>query len=154
MNFDNLDIVGYCETYFDTFESLCDNIAGDSPMHTMFRRDAEPVRCPFKGPFLFSYSKGGSGLNTCSYPKSYLDSCSDHHRLQLNFQACIDVQVKTKKIKIKNLILLIRRQHCSQLSIALFEFLSFMLKVLKSRISKFHFSGHKCLTSLSGHKSK
>jgi len=82
----------YCETYFDTFESLCDNIAGDSPMHTMFRRDAEPVRCPFKGPFLFSYSKGGSGLNTCSYPKSYLDSCSDHHRLQLNFQACIDVQ--------------------------------------------------------------
>ena len=28
---------GYCETYFDTFESLCSNIAGDSPMHTMFR---------------------------------------------------------------------------------------------------------------------
>ena len=83
---------GYCETYFDTFESLCDNIAGDSPMHTMFRRDAEPVKCPFKGPFLFSYTKGGSGLNKCSYPPSYLDSCSDNHRLQLNFQACIDVQ--------------------------------------------------------------
>ena len=84
-------IAGYCETYFDTFESLCDNIAGDSPMHTMFRRDAEPVRCPFKGPFLFSYTKGGSGLNKCSYPQSYLDSCSDHTKLQLNFQACIDV---------------------------------------------------------------
>jgi len=82
----------YCETYFDTFESLCDNIAGDSPMHTMFRRDAQPVKCPFKGPFLFSYTKGGSGLNKCSYPQSYLDSCSDNHRLQLNFQACIDVQ--------------------------------------------------------------
>ena len=84
--------LGYCETYFDTFESLCDNIAGDSPMHTMFRRDAQPVKCPFKGPFLFSYTKGGSGLNKCSYPQSYLDSCSDNHRLQLNFQACIDVQ--------------------------------------------------------------
>ena len=94
----------YCETYFDTFESLCSNIAGDSPMHTMFRRDAQPVRCPFKvkifqekknicfyekyfqGPFLFSYSKGGSGLNHCSHPKSYLDSCADNRRLQLNFQ--------------------------------------------------------------------
>ena len=86
-------ISGYCETYFDTFESLCDNIAGDSPMHTMFRRQAQPVKCPFKGPFLFSYTKGGSGLNKCSYPQSYLDSCSDHTKLQLNFQACIDVQV-------------------------------------------------------------
>lgn len=82
----------YCETYFDTFESLCENIAGDSQMHTMFRRDSEPVKCPFKGPFTFSYSKGGSGLNTCSFPQSYLDSCTDHHKLQLNFQACIDVQ--------------------------------------------------------------
>jgi len=82
----------YCETYFDTFESLCENIAGDSPMYSMFRREAEPVRCPFKGPFSFSYSKGGSGLNTCSYPRSYLDSCTDHHRLQLDFQACTDVQ--------------------------------------------------------------
>ena len=60
-------------------------------MHTMFRKDAEPVRCPFKGPFLFSYTKGGSGLNKCSYPQSYLDSCSDNTKLQLNFQACIDV---------------------------------------------------------------
>jgi len=82
----------YCETYFSTFRSLCENIAGDSPMYSMFRRDSEPVRCPFKGPFTFSYSKGGSGLNQCSFPKSYLDSCSDHRRLQVHFQACIDVQ--------------------------------------------------------------
>ena len=85
-------IAGYCETYFDTFESLCANIAGDSPMHTMIRRDATSVKCPFKGPFLFGYTKGGSGLNHCSHPQSYLDSCSDNHRLQLNFQACIDVK--------------------------------------------------------------
>ena len=61
-------------------------------MHTMIRRDSEPVKCPFKGPFTFSYTKGGSGLNTCSDPKSYLDSCMNRHKLQLNFQACIDVQ--------------------------------------------------------------
>ena len=61
-------------------------------MHTMFRRDSEPIKCPFKGPFTFSYSKGGSGLNTCSFPQSYLDSCTDHQKLQLNFQACIDVK--------------------------------------------------------------
>ena len=61
-------------------------------MYSMFRRGSEPVRCPFKGPFTFSYSKGGSGLNQCSFPKSYLDSCSDHRRLQVHFQACIDVQ--------------------------------------------------------------
>ena len=85
-------LLGYCETYFDTFESLCENIAGDSQMHTMFRRDSESVKCPFRGPFTFSYSKGGSGLNTCSFPQSYLDSCTNHHKLQLNFQACIDVQ--------------------------------------------------------------
>jgi hypothetical protein len=82
----------YCETYFDTFQSLCENIAGDSPMYSMFRRSAEPERCPFRGPFTFSYSKGGSGLNTCASPRSYLDSCTDHHRLQLSFQACIDVR--------------------------------------------------------------
>ena len=83
---------GYCETYFSTFRSLCENIAGDSPMYSMFRRGSESVRCPFKGPFTFSYTKGGSGLNQCSFPKSYLDSCSDHKRLQVHFQACIDVQ--------------------------------------------------------------
>ena len=60
-------------------------------MYSMFRRDSESVKCPFKGPFSFSYSKGGSG-SLCSYPQSYLDSCTDNTRLQLNFQACIDVQ--------------------------------------------------------------
>ncbi len=28
---------GYCETYFESFESLCSGIAGDSPMFSMFR---------------------------------------------------------------------------------------------------------------------
>ena len=67
------------------------NIAGDSPMYSLFRRNSDPVKCPFKGPFTFSYSKGGTG-SVCSYPKSYMDGCEDGHRLQLHFQACTDVQ--------------------------------------------------------------
>ena len=82
---------GYCETYFETFASLCMGIAGDSPMYSMFRKEGKPVRCPFKGPFTFRYTKGGSG-SMCGYPLSYLDSCTDNTKLQVNFQACIDVQ--------------------------------------------------------------
>jgi hypothetical protein len=76
---------GYCEAHFDSFASLCTNIAGDSPMYSLFRRNADPIKCPFKGPFSFSYSKGGTG-SVCSYPRSYMDSCEDGHRLQLHFQ--------------------------------------------------------------------
>ena len=84
-------VSGYCEAHFDSFASLCMNIAGDSPMYSLFRRNSDTVKCPFKGPFTFSYSKGGTG-SVCSYPKSYMDGCEDGHRLQLHFQACTDVQ--------------------------------------------------------------
>ena len=60
-------------------------------MYSMFRREAKAVRCPLKGPHSFIYSKGGSG-SLCSYPQSYLDSCTDNTRLRLHFQACVDVQ--------------------------------------------------------------
>ena len=70
---------------------LCLNIAGDGSMHSMFRKNALATRCPLKGPFLFSYAKGGTG-RSCSYPASYMDNCKDHNRLQLHFQACPDVQ--------------------------------------------------------------
>jgi len=83
--------LGYCETYFDGFSSLCSGIAGDSAMYSMIRRDVEPEPCPFHGPHTFSYAKGGAGA-VCGYPESYLDSCSDKRSIQLSFQACIDVQ--------------------------------------------------------------
>jgi len=81
----------YCETYFDSFEDLCMSIAGDSPMYSMIRRDGIPESCPFHGPHTYSYAKGGSGMS-CGYPRSYLDSCTDHTQLQLSYQACTDVQ--------------------------------------------------------------
>jgi hypothetical protein len=54
------------------------------------RRDSEPEVCPFRGPFTFSYAKGGSGA-LCSFPRSYLDSCQDPTKLQLSFQVKKDL---------------------------------------------------------------
>ena len=48
------------------------------------------VKCPFRGPFEFTYSKGASG-QTCSYPKSYMDSCEGGTKVRLRYQACLDV---------------------------------------------------------------
>jgi hypothetical protein len=67
-------------------------------MYSLFRRHADPIKCPFKGPFTFAYSKGGTG-SVCSYPKSYLDSCEDGHRLQLHFQAGLAIKNPPKKTK-------------------------------------------------------
>ena len=56
----------------------------------MFRKDGPLVKCPFRGPFAFSYTKGDSG-QVCAYPMSSMDTCSDNKRLQLRYQACHDV---------------------------------------------------------------
>ena len=81
-------------------ESLCNTIAGDAPLYTMFRKEASLVKCPFRGPFSFSYAKGGrsgdssggSRGGVCEYPASYMDTCSDNKRLSLRYQACVDVE--------------------------------------------------------------
>ncbi len=49
------------------------------------RKHGEAEICPFKGPFSFTYAKGGAGA-ICSYPRSYMDSCQDPTKLQLSFQ--------------------------------------------------------------------
>ena len=84
---------GYCEENIEPrdLESLCSTIAGDAPLFTMFRKDGSLVKCPFRGPHSFSYSKGDKG-QVCDYPASYMDTCSDNKRLQLRYQACHDVQ--------------------------------------------------------------
>jgi hypothetical protein len=82
--------LGYCEENIGSMESLCNTIAGDAPLYTMFRKEASLVKCPFKGPFSFSYSKGGRG-QVCEYPQSYMDTCADNKRMVLRYQACLDV---------------------------------------------------------------
>jgi len=81
----------YCEENIDSMESLCNTITGDAPLYTMFRKDGKLVKCPFRGPHSFSYSKGDSG-QVCKYPASFMDTCSDNKRLQLRYQACLDVE--------------------------------------------------------------
>ena len=82
---------GYCEEDIESMESLCNMIAGDAPLYTMFRKAGDLVKCPFRGPFSFSYSKGGRG-QVCEYPPSYLDSCGDNQKMKLKYQACLDVE--------------------------------------------------------------
>ena len=86
-----ISLQGYCEEHVDNMDSLCNTIAGDAPLFTMFRKDGLLVKCPFRGPHSFSYSKGDKG-QVCEYPASYMDTCSDNKRLQLRYQACHDVQ--------------------------------------------------------------
>jgi hypothetical protein len=83
--------LGYCEENIESMESLCNTITGDAPLYTMFRKDGDLVKCPFRGPHSFSYSKGDSG-QVCKYPASFMDTCSDNMRLQLRYQACMDVE--------------------------------------------------------------
>lgn len=84
-------------------ESLCNTIAGDAPLFTMFRKDGSLVKCPFRGPHSFSYSKGDKG-QVCEYPASYMDTCSDNKRLQLRYQACHDVQGSESSSKSHSLL--------------------------------------------------
>jgi len=81
----------YCEENIESMMSLCNTITGDAPLYTMFRKDGQLVKCPFRGPHSFSYSKGDSG-QVCKYPESFMDTCSDNKRLQLRYQACLDVE--------------------------------------------------------------
>lgn len=33
----------------DTLQFLCDQIPGDALLYSMFKTDAEPIKCPIKG---------------------------------------------------------------------------------------------------------
>lgn len=43
-----------------TLDTICEEITGDAPLYSMFRLDAKPESCPFKGgpPFTFTYDRG------------------------------------------------------------------------------------------------
>jgi len=57
-------------------------------LYSMFRVDATPVECPFKGPLSFTYNRGHG---ECRSPVSSIDSCTEGSRLLLRYQACPDV---------------------------------------------------------------
>ncbi|XP_046631186.1 uncharacterized protein LOC124311002 [Daphnia pulicaria] len=78
----------YCEGR-DTLENLCSMIPGDAQQYSLFRRDAAPVECPFRGSYTFTYSRGHG---ECRSPVSRLDSCTESWRTFFRYQACPDVQ--------------------------------------------------------------
>ncbi|XP_067618574.1 uncharacterized protein aus isoform X2 [Eurosta solidaginis] len=73
----------------ETLQNLCDQIPGDALLYSLFRESAEPVKCPLKGPFIFTYNRGHG---ECRSPVSNIESCTEDSRLLLSFQACPDVQ--------------------------------------------------------------
>ncbi|XP_045457852.1 uncharacterized protein LOC123668102 [Melitaea cinxia] len=87
-------VLQYKETYCsrkDSLSSICDQISGDAPLYSMFRKEPrpEPQPCPFHpAPFTFTYSRGSGD---CVYPPSRAEACTDDSRLLLRYMACPDV---------------------------------------------------------------
>ncbi|XP_034824370.1 uncharacterized protein [Maniola hyperantus] len=85
------NVLQYKETFChrrDALPHLCSMITGDALLYSMFRENAEPVECPLKGPFSFTYNRGHGD---CKIPASSIESCTEDSRLLLNYQACPDV---------------------------------------------------------------
>ncbi|XP_076353236.1 uncharacterized protein LOC143248619 isoform X2 [Tachypleus tridentatus] len=85
------NVLQYRETFCEKHHSLddaCAKLSVDAHLHSMFRVNAAPVPCPFRGPFTFSYSRGHG---ECNYPVSTIDPCTDDSKLLFRFQACVDV---------------------------------------------------------------
>lgn len=78
----------FCHKAKTTLQSLCSIITGDAMLYSMFRVEAIPVDCPFKGPLSFTYNRGHGD---CRSPVSSIDSCTEESRLLLRYQACPDV---------------------------------------------------------------
>ncbi|XP_072948588.1 uncharacterized protein [Epargyreus clarus] len=87
-------VLQYKETYCsqkDSVNSVCDEISGDAPLYSMFRKEPRPIpqSCPFHPPpFTFTYSRGSGD---CISPLSRAESCTDDSRLLLRYMACPDV---------------------------------------------------------------
>lgn len=93
------NILQYKETYGcyskNTFD-ICFDINGDAPLYSLFRVNTSPIKCPFNGPYLFSYSKG---INECRDPLSEIGECTDDKRLLLKFKACADVYGSESRVE-------------------------------------------------------
>ncbi|XP_043505412.1 uncharacterized protein LOC122526224 [Polistes fuscatus] len=93
------NVLQYKETYCHTrnsLSSLCSYITGDALLYSMFREEALPVPCPFRGPMTFSYNRGHG---TCSIPQSNVDTCTDDSRLLFRYQACPDVSASESAVE-------------------------------------------------------
>lgn len=83
----HISVPAFCHAR-ESLQSLCSLITGDALLYSMFRVEATPVECPFKGPLSFTYNRGHG---ECRSPVSSIDSCTEESRLLLRYQACPDV---------------------------------------------------------------
>ncbi|XP_034191073.1 uncharacterized protein LOC117609183 [Osmia lignaria lignaria] len=93
------NVLQYKETYChgkSSLSSLCSFITGDALLYSMFREEATPVPCPFRGPMTFSYNRGHG---TCSVPVSNVDTCTDDSRLLFRYQACPDITASESAVE-------------------------------------------------------
>ncbi|XP_012539899.2 uncharacterized protein LOC105838703 [Monomorium pharaonis] len=93
------NVLQYKETFChsrNSLASLCSYITGDALLYSMFREEALPVACPFRGPMTFSYNRGHG---TCSNPPSNVDTCTDDSRLLFKYQACPDVPASESAVE-------------------------------------------------------
>lgn len=87
----------YCYPLSEYSNEICFEINGDAPLYSLFRVNTSPIKCPFSGPFTFSYSKGI--MNECRDPPSTIDECTDDRHLLFKFRACIDVKGSESKVE-------------------------------------------------------
>ncbi|XP_061728868.1 uncharacterized protein LOC133533827 isoform X1 [Cydia pomonella] len=80
----------------DALPHLCSLITGDALLYSMFRENADPVDCPLKGPFSFTYNRGHGD---CKIPVSSIESCTEDSRLLLNYQACPDISASESTVE-------------------------------------------------------
>lgn len=85
------NVLQYKETFCqgrEALPTLCTLITGDALLYSMFRVNALPEPCPFRGAFTFTYNRGHG---ECRSPVSSIDMCTEDSRLLLSYQACPDV---------------------------------------------------------------
>ncbi|KAF0774145.1 Uncharacterized protein FWK35_00002001 [Aphis craccivora] len=72
-----------------TIKTICQLITGDALLYSMFRESGNPMQCPFKPPYTFTYNRGHGD---CKNPVSTVEACTQDSRLLFRYQACPDVE--------------------------------------------------------------
>lgn len=91
----------------ESLPTLCSLITGDALLYSMFRENAAPVPCPFRGPFTFTYNRGHG---ECRSPVSSIDTCTEDSRLLLSYQACPDVHASESAGKNEDTVIYLYRK--------------------------------------------
>ncbi|VVC41325.1 Hypothetical protein CINCED_3A012935 [Cinara cedri] len=86
------NVLQYKETFCNevgTLKTICSLITGDALLYSMFRETGNPMQCPFKPPYTFTYNRGHGD---CKNPVSTVEACTQDSRLLFRYQACPDVE--------------------------------------------------------------